>query len=326
MKKIFILLSLGLIINSVFSQTLKFRFTFDDKLTDQTANEYTLVPGAGNGTTIGATTTVYDTGKYGKAIVLNGTNDYFDLNVAALVTPSSQPTTVCAWIYNTLSNLELSATGYDEEQVVHIKGQRVLLNAIFNDTESNIATWITGSSVRSTAASCIARNEWQHIAITSDPTTKTLTYFVNGVQVGDPVVVATPSWSPAGTGYRIGAHQLGDRSFFHGKLDEVCLFEGALTAAQLTSVMNNNYDITTSSNVVPNEEIRVFPNPAKDVLNLEGVSNVKELVLLTLDGRIALKSERANTLDLAGLTSGNYLLKVENVDGTQGFRKVIVMK
>jgi hypothetical protein len=64
----------------------------------------------------------------------------------------------------------------------------------------------------------------------------------------------------------------------------------------------------------------------KDVITLEGVDNVKQLTLLTLDGRNVLKSNRTNTLELPGVSSGNYLLKVELTDGTLGFRKVSVIK
>ena len=245
---------------------------------------------------------------------------------AGLITPSTQPMTVCAWIYNTVETLEISASGFDEEQVIHVKGSRVLLHAIHNETESNIATWVTGESVKSTTANCIVRNAWQHIAITSDPVTKILTYFVNGVQVGEPVVGKATGWSAVGTGYRIGAHQIGDRSFFHGKLDEVCLFEGLLTAEQLTKVMNNDFVISSVRPVISDNELRVFPNPAKDILNLEGVANVKQLTLMTLDGRSILKSESTNSIDLSGIASGNYLLKVENTNGAQGYKKVIVIK
>lgn len=328
MKKISILFLMELVIGSGFSQTLKFRFTFDNTIADA-VSAAELVPGVERtigGVTYPATTAVYGEGKYGQAIVLSGTGDLFDFNSGALVNPQTESLTACAWVYNTVQTLEPLATGYDEEQVIHINKQRVILQASLTETESNVGSWVGGAAAKSTVTTCFVRNEWQHIAVVTDPVAKTHTFFVNGVQMGDVVnIPATQTWSPGGTGYRIGAHQLGDRSFWHGKLDEVCLFQGALTAEQITKVMNNDYNVSSVNPTFANDQIRVYPNPAKDNINVEGIENVTAMTLITLDGRKVLSTGKTASIAIPGIASGNYLLKIELNDGSFGYKKVMVL-
>jgi len=331
MRKIFIFIMISMIVSNSFSQELLFRATFDEKLTDE-VGPYQITPKADLVPT-------YVDGKYGKAISLNGANiEYYDVNttLTAGIDPKTNAMTYAAWIYSTITDAQRDSavaagtSGLAEQQIIHFLGTgntRVVLHTVFNDVTSNIATWgATGASIQSTASNCIARNEWQHVAIVTDPTAKTVTFYVNGAQVGDVITVEEFKLVAPGNGiYRIGAHKLGDRSGFFGYLDEVCMFSGALSVEQIQKVMANNYDLAAVRPVL-SDDVRILSNPVKDVITLEGVDNVKQLTLLTLDGRNVLKSNRTNTLELPGVSSGNYLLKVELTDGTLGFRKVSVIK
>jgi hypothetical protein len=332
MRKFFIFIMMSMIVSNSFSQELLFRVTFDDKLTDE-VGPYEITPKAGLVPT-------YVDGKYGKAISLNGANnEYYDVTTTLTsgIDPKTNAMTYAAWIYSTITDAQRDSavaagtSGLAEQQIIHFLGggnTRVVLHAVFNDVTANIATWgATGASMKSTVADCINRNEWQHLAIVTDPTALTVTFYVNGVQVGDVLTVegAFNLVAPGNGIYRIGAHKLGDRSGFFGYLDEVCMFSGALSVDQIQQVMANNYNLTAVRPVL-SDEVRILTNPVKDIIILEGVENVKQLTLLTLDGRNVLKSNRTNTLELPGVASGNYLLKVELTDGTLGFRKVSVIK
>lgn len=301
-----------------FTPELKFRFTFDDKLTDESPNAYELTPGQD-------AIALYDEGKYGSALSLNGTSDYFDLNVNNIVDPASQAVTACAWVYNTQpgGSWQLTSNGYDEEQVLHQLGGRVVLHHVINNTESNIGSWMGGAQYKSTVNNCFSVGEWQHIAVVSNPVAMTNTFFRNGEQLGDPVNVTTTFTSSTG-GFRIGAHKnLG--SFWHGKLDEVSLFKGVLTAEQITQVMNNNYDISSAVPVVGEPlKLRVYPNPTQGVLFIEG-NDIKQLDLMTLDSRIIYSTGQTSYVDLSALPCGNYLLRVQRNGGETEYRKIVLI-
>lgn len=297
---------------------LKFRFSFDDKLTDESSNAYELTPGA-------STVTTYEAGKYGNALSLNGTSDYFDLNVNDILDPSTQAVTACAWVYNTQTPEQRQPTSgtFDEEQVIHQLGARVVLHHIVNSSESNIGSWMGGAQYKSPVINCFSLNQWQHIAVVSNPADMTNTFFLNGEQLGDPVAVTTTFTQGTG-GFRIGAHKnLG--SYWHGKLDEVCLFKGVLNGEQLTKVMNNNYNITSVNTVVSGNNLRIYPNPTNGVLYVDGNDDVKQLILMHLDGRMIFSVEKTNLINLTSFPQGNYLLKIVKTNGETEYRKIILI-
>lgn len=297
---------------------LKFRFSFDDKLTDESSNNYTLAAGPN-------AVAKYDEGRYGKALLLNGTSDYFDLNVTGILNPANDALTACAWVYNTQTPEQRSAagSGIDEEQVIHQLDGRVVLHHIVNASESNIGSWVGGAQYKSPVANCFTLNQWQHIAVVSDPLAMTNTFFLNGEQLGDPVQITTAFTSSDG-GFRIGAHKTASSSFWHGKLDEVCLFKGTLNAAQIVKVLNNDFNITGMHGVSEVGGVNVFPNPAKDVVWFENIGEVERVVLMTIDGREVTVAGKTNQLSLNGLAPGNYLLKFQYPDTGNVFRKIMV--
>lgn len=87
-------------------------------------------------------------------------------------------------------------------------------------------------------------------------------------------------------------------------------------------------DPSSVKKILANNELRVFPNPAKDMLYLEGieVEQIKQLTLMTLDGIRVAESHKTNTLIFAGIPSGNYIMKVETNGSGTGFKKVIILK
>jgi hypothetical protein len=67
--------------------------------------------------------------------------------------------------------------------------------------------------------------------------------------------------------------------------------------------------------------VMVFPNPTANILVLEGSDAV--YTLLDLQGRVVLHgrhNEGRNELDLSGLASGNYLLRIEHALGATTYR------
>ncbi|MDR1809519.1 MAG: sulfatase-like hydrolase/transferase [Prevotella sp.] len=298
---------------------LIFRYSFDDNLTDASPNSYTLSAGTGNGSTVSTTVVKYDEGKFGKAILLDGQNDYYDLNVSNTLNPAEEALTACAWVYNTQTAAQRDYTttpiGIDEEQVIQFLGSsggRVILQHIINDTMSNIATKLPSVQYKSPEMNCFSLNQWQHIGVVSNPASKTMTFFLNGRQLGEPVAITTDYISASG-GYRIGAHRTGVSSFWHGRLDEVCLFRGALTPEQIVSVMNNDFDFP---NALPNTRgalLRVFPNPARNVLSVSGTAAGQEIRITDINGRVqgVFPAEQATTcINISQWSNGTYFVGI----------------
>lgn len=87
--------------------------------------------------------------------------------------------------------------------------------------------------------------------------------------------------------------------------------------------------LTSSTENKPEKSIiRVYPNPAMEVLNIEVLNNLKlnSLTLLTLSGTelMSLTPTRSLTqLNLRNIPPGFYLLRIVHADGTMQARKVV---
>ena len=78
---------------------------------------------------------------------------------------------------------------------------------------------------------------------------------------------------------------------------------------------------------IENEKLKIFPNPAKDIVNIN-YPNLKEVSILDLTGRILLQKTFSNSnnvqLNIGNLSKGVYVLKVIDVKGNALTGKLIV--
>jgi uncharacterized repeat protein (TIGR01451 family) len=181
--------------------------------------------GSGNGNTgtlSGATWTT--AGKYGNALSFNGTSsrvtiadalslDLTDaMTLEAWVRPSVQPSNWRSVITKDVDRYYLMASSNSQN--------RPAVGGTFNTTNQNVF-----------GGSRLAANTWAHLAATYDRTTIRL--YVNGVQVATAAQTAAISTS---TGLlAIGANFYGE--YFNGLIDEVRIYNRALTAAEIQTDM-----------------------------------------------------------------------------------------
>lgn len=71
--------------------------------------------------------------------------------------------------------------------------------------------------------------------------------------------------------------------------------------------------------LVKEDEVRVYPNPAYDVLTVEGVSNATSVRIVDLNGQIVSASNVSGAkqeINVADLISGVYFVQIESDNGT----------
>ena len=81
------------------------------------------------------------------------------------------------------------------------------------------------------------RGQWQHLAATFDGTTAR--FYVDGVRGGDPGVSGSVGSSNT---WRIGAYGSSPGGFFDGLIDDVRIYNRALTPGEITTDMNQPVD------------------------------------------------------------------------------------
>ncbi|MFA9372077.1 MAG: alpha-amylase family glycosyl hydrolase [Labilibaculum antarcticum] len=83
---------------------------------------------------------------------------------------------------------------------------------------------------------------------------------------------------------------------------------------------------STGINDILNQELRMYPNPVRDILHLENLKQVNRLQLFDLSGKaimaLNMPNESAN-LNLNNLTKGTYILVFEMEDGSQLSKKIV---
>ena len=176
------------------------------------------------GTLVGATWTT--TGKYGRAVALNGSTQYVRVDAPSAPTGDfswmvwANPTTLSGW------------RGLLEIQTSGSAGVELALNA------GRPQVWSNGQ-LRLSATGVLAVNTWTHVALTRGG--NTLTVYVNGVSVGTATETAAFSWStcPFLIGVDADSGCTGQlNGQFAGQLDEFRLYNRALSPTEIQAAMN----------------------------------------------------------------------------------------
>ncbi len=187
--------------------------------------------GSGNTGTIVNATWAVGTGKFGNALSFNGTNAAVtipDANSLDLTTGM----TLEAWVKPSV------AGGGVWRTVAFKENTSYYAYALYANTGTNVPSGngvISGTDRDIRAAAGLATNTWAHLAVTYDGSV--LALYVNGVQAAT-VLASGPLTTTTGA-LKIGGNAIWGE-WFNGLIDEVRVYNKALTAAQITTDMNRS--------------------------------------------------------------------------------------
>ena len=191
-------------------------------LADQTGTGHT-------GTIAGATWTAQ--GKFGSALTFDGVNDWVTVNDANDL-DFTTGMTVEAWVYPTASG-----GGSWRNVVIKERPGGEVYNLYANADTNAPVMYVVRAAEPSQAldargVASLTLNTWTHLAATYDGTT--LRLYVNGSLVGSRAV-ANPLLTSTGV-LRFGGNSVWGE-FFAGRIDEVRLYNRALTVAEIQADM-----------------------------------------------------------------------------------------
>lgn len=115
--------------------------------------------------------------------------------------------------------------------------------------------------------------------------------------------------------------------FFKGKMDEVKIYNKALTSCDIEKIHQSTLLSTSEEESLNIEnDLKVYPNPAKDFVNVTlKNSYIKNIELLTMNGTVLASLEFPNRLmDLSEFPAGVYILKVTDVRGLVQNSKIVI--
>jgi hypothetical protein len=181
-------------------------------------------------------------GKFGSALSFDGVDDWVTVtDTTASKLDLTNGMTVSAWVNPALMS------GWETVLMKErgIVGEGLLSFALYAHDGAPLAVGlpVPAGYVRTTTAAgdraargvaTLPLNTWTHLATTYDGTTQR--FFVNGVQVG--TLATTGNMFVSNGAIRIGGNASSTGEFFQGLIDEVRVYNRALTAAEITTDMN----------------------------------------------------------------------------------------
>jgi hypothetical protein len=182
-----------------------------------------------NGTLTNGPTWV--TGKVGSgALSFDGVDDSVSLGAPSVLTPSAA-LTISAWVKST------NPTGAANEVIVDKQNaslNRYLLRITGTTGKMRFAVGAS-SEIQVNANTTLAANTWYHVAGVWNGAD--ITVYVNGVSDATPVAV-TGTITDGGEGIVIGRPTVTNANYFNGSIDEVRIYNRALTQAEIKRLYN----------------------------------------------------------------------------------------
>jgi len=178
------------------------------------------------GTITNATWAGAGNGKFGNALSFNGTNAFVSVPDSASLDVTTGMT-LEAWVKPT------TVTNFRTIAVKETSGNLVYGLYAGSDTNKPQSQVTVGTPRLVDAPSAIPTGSWSHVAMTYDGTTERL--YVNGTQVASGAFSGTISTS--NSPFKIGGNAIWGE-WFNGLIDEVRLYNRALSAAEIQTDMN----------------------------------------------------------------------------------------
>lgn len=173
-------------------------------------------------------------GKFGRTLSFDGVNDWVTVNDSNSL-DLTNGMTLAAWVYPT-------ATMSSWRNVLLKEQSGGLAYALYANSDSNqpIASLNVGGDQNLPGGSALTANTWTHLAATYDGAAERL--YVNGNQVASKA--QTGNMTVSSGALRIGGNSVWSE-FFKGRIDEIRIYNRALSATELKTDMNTA--VATSS-------------------------------------------------------------------------------
>ncbi|HZW63499.1 MAG TPA: choice-of-anchor D domain-containing protein [Flavobacteriaceae bacterium] len=163
---------------------------------------------------------------YSRSVYFNGTTDYIDMENALNL--NSSEFTVSAWIMRETGSEDKSILS--KRDVAYSEGYDFKITA----TGKVEMSWKNGTTQAIASDVVIPVNQWHHVAVVFDGSIAKM--YIDGVE--DKQETLTPPASTTQSFFIGAAGKNAPTAFFQGNIDEVRVWERALTEAQLRYIMN----------------------------------------------------------------------------------------
>lgn len=271
-----------------------------------------------NGTVYGGLTFVEDRlGNPNSAANFDGINDFIQIPNSVSLDTLTDSLTLACWFYT---------KSYDQNYAsllsksIHSPAMRQ-----YSITYDKYGVIAFGHSLA--ANQVLALNTWYHIAITCKDSM--INCYLDGDLIGTHFLIK--AIEQTNFPLDIGRDPHIALEFQRGMIDDVRVYNRALSGEEVSEISSGNFDCSTISfNETDNyRNLKLYPNPTEGVLTIESGGPPRNLFIKvydTLGKLIRMEKIEGNnrTINLRGLNSGIYLLKIETEEGL-AIKRIIKM-
>ena len=308
-------------ISNLASNDLVLHLPFDGNANDFSSN-------ANHGIVHGARLTTDRNGIANKAYYFDGVNDYIMINQFGNITPSRE-ITVSMWIQSEVSKGQF-------QMMLCPDNNRFAVSVNYFHANRNHNFWDFGwTGAGGNAPGRIYTNnvphdkKWHHYAFTSSISGSSMKIYRDGKLLkseNDPL----PLKNFTGKDLKIGSGH--NCCFFKGKIDDIKIFSKALSASEISSLLQRNPEMEIISmersspvSKASNEGflINIYPNPVHESINIEldpySSKKINHLQIVHVNGKVVYNSsvgaERTFiSIGATMLSDGIYFLQLLDSD------------
>ena len=281
---------------------------------DFTGNANDLSGNGNNGNVNGATLIADRFGNVNSAYSFNGLNNYIEIPNSSTLQFTSNLQTISFWMKIPQIPSPVIEQALFEKMDQHLgtdltgnsaQGFKIVFSPT-SDIDYNIKSG-SGSSWGSVKIpnNTLSVNQYYHIAFTND--NDSLRSYLNGVKINATKIpigtVIGANISPFLIGKELWTSNGSNMDYFNGILDDIAIFDRALTPCDIDSLYNMPNPTTVGITQLNNNEIfSVYPNPTITILNIaNGQGNY---IITDVFGRIVKE---------VSITSDNYQVNTTNL-------------
>ncbi len=157
---------------------------------------------------------------------------------------------------------------------------------------------------------------WYHFVFTYDGTTSKI--YRNGTLIS--TTNTTRNTVNNSDIFRLGLTEGGAQNYFNGTIDDLKIYNYALSDSQVASLYSS--ETLGINEINKNSKVNVYPNPVKDILNIKSDNKLESVDVFSLNGQ-KLMTTQQNKIDVSKLSSGVYIIKTTDKKGSVETQKII---
>jgi len=211
----------------------------------------------------------------------------------------NEPRTVSIWIKPIVLDFDNIVFKYGLNQTNMAYG--------FSFRETTINNYGYGNDL--TGSFTLPLGQWKHVVCTYDATGQAIVY-IDGAQI---LTGTKPAWNTSAADFFLGK--------FDGEIDDLKIYNFALTSSQVTNLFNNN--TLSSPNFNQNNlEVSLYPNPANAVLNIETALEIQSVEIYNIQGQ-KVRTANQKQINISDLAAGMYMIRIQDNENGIATKKFV---